>query len=133
MHGSLLGFCLESLIVDNDILGQSLRCVRGIEVNRDTLSLDTIREVINGPEHFLGQPQTLDLMQKEYIYPKIGDRSTPKEWEELQKPEMVAKAIAEKRRILDEYFPSHISPELDAELRKKFDIKLPRERMLRTR
>ncbi len=132
MHGSLLGFCLESLIVDNDILGQSLRCVRGIEVNKETLSLDTIREVINGPEHFLGQPQTLDLMQKEYIYPKIGDRSTPKEWEELQKPEIVAKAIAEKRRILDEYFPLHISPELDAELRKKFDIKLPRERMLRT-
>ncbi|OUS07434.1 methyltransferase [Rhodobacterales bacterium 52_120_T64] len=132
MHGSLLGFCLESLIVDNDILGQSLRCVRGIEVNKDTLSLETIREVIGGPEHFLGQPQTLDLMQKEYIYPKIGDRSTPKEWEELQKPEMVAKAIAEKRRILDEYFPSHISPELDAELRLKFDIKLPRERMLRT-
>ncbi len=132
MHGSLLGFCLESLIIDNDILGQSLRCVRGIEVNKDTLSLDTIREVINGPEHFLGQPQTLDLMQKEYIYPVIGDRTTPKEWEELQKPEMVIKAIAEKRRILDEYFPSHISMELDVELRRKFDIKLPRERMLRS-
>lgn len=133
MHGSLLGFSLESLIIDNDILGQSLRCVRGIEVNKDTLSLDTIREVINGPEHFLGQPQTLDLMQKEYIYPKIGDRSTPKEWEELQKPEMVAKAIAEKRRILNDYFPSHISPELDAELRKNFNILLPRECMLRRR
>lgn len=131
MHGSLLGFCLESLIIDNDILGQSMRCVRGIEVNKESLSLDTIRDVINGPEHFLGQPQTLDLMQKEYIYPKIGDRSTPKEWEELQKPEMIAKAIKEKRRILDEYFPDHISPELDFELRKKFDIKLPRERMRR--
>lgn len=131
MHGSLLGFCLESLIIDNDMLGQSMRCVRGIEVNKNSLSLDTIRDVINGPEHYLGQPQTLDLMQKEYIYPKIGDRSTPKEWEELQKPEMIAKAIKEKRRILDEYFPDHISPELDFELRKKFDIKLPRERMRR--
>ncbi|MGE4610133.1 MAG: trimethylamine methyltransferase family protein [Paracoccaceae bacterium] len=131
MHGSLLGFCLESLIIDNDILGQSLRCVRGIEVNEDTLSLDTIRNVINGPEHFLGQPQTLDLMQKEYIYPVIGDRTTPKEWEELQKPEMVIKAIKEKRRILDEFFPQYISEAVDADLRARFDIKLPRERMRR--
>ncbi len=68
MHASLLGFCHESLIIDNDILGQSLRCVRGIEVNKDTLSLDTIRDVcLGGPEHFLGQPQTLNLMQREYI------------------------------------------------------------------
>ena len=33
MHASLLGFCLESLIIGDDLLGQSLRCVRGIEVN----------------------------------------------------------------------------------------------------
>ena len=29
MHASLMGFCLESLIIDNDMLGQCLRCVRG--------------------------------------------------------------------------------------------------------
>ncbi|MCF6305401.1 MAG: trimethylamine methyltransferase family protein [Rhodobacteraceae bacterium] len=130
MHASLLGFCHESLIIDNDILGQSLRCVRGIEVNKDTLSLDTIRDVcLGGPEHFLGQPQTLNLMQREYIYPEIGDRTTPKEWEELQKPKMLDKAIAKKRQILEGYFPSHISDKLDAEIRAKFDIKLPRAAM----
>ena len=32
MHARFL-FCLESLIIDNDMLGQCLRCVRGIEVN----------------------------------------------------------------------------------------------------
>ena len=35
MHASLLGFSLESMIIDNDMLGQCLRCVRGIEVNND--------------------------------------------------------------------------------------------------
>ena len=34
MHASLLGFCLESLIIDNDMLGHCQRCVRGIEVTR---------------------------------------------------------------------------------------------------
>ncbi len=130
MHASLLGFCHESLIIDNDILGQSLRCVRGIEVTEYTKSLQTIRDVcLGGPEHFLGQPQTLNLMQREYIYPEISDRSTPKEWEELQKPKILENAAAAKHRILDTYFPTHIPDELDAEIRAKFDIKLPRKAM----
>ena len=33
MHASLLGFCHESLILGDDLLGQAMRCVRGIEVN----------------------------------------------------------------------------------------------------
>src|SRR5207253_5242023 len=45
MHDSLLGFCLESLLIDNDMLGSINRKVRGIEVNDETLSLDVIREV----------------------------------------------------------------------------------------
>ena len=130
MHGSLMGFCMESLIIDNDILGQSLRCVRGIDVSPETLSVQTMRDVcLGGPEHYLGHAQTLSLMQTEYVYPTIGDRLSPKEWESAGKLSMVEKAIREKRRILDEHFPGHISAELDAELRRKFDIKLPRERM----
>ena len=68
MHASLLGFCLESLIIDNDMLGQCLRCVRGIEVTDEALSIDTIAEVcMNGPGHYLGNEQTLRLMQTEYF------------------------------------------------------------------
>jgi len=33
MHASLLGFCHESLILGDDLLGQAMRCVRGIEVS----------------------------------------------------------------------------------------------------
>ena len=53
MHASLLGFSFESLIIDNDMLGQCLRCVRGVEVTDDTLSLASIADVCtNGPGHF---------------------------------------------------------------------------------
>ena len=70
MHASLLGFCLESLIIDNDMLGSINRNVRGIEVNDETLSIEVIRDVcLNGPGHYLGHDQTLPLMQTEYIYP----------------------------------------------------------------
>jgi trimethylamine--corrinoid protein Co-methyltransferase len=47
MHASLLGFCLESLIIDDDVLGQAMRCVRGIEVGDDALSIESIRQVSN--------------------------------------------------------------------------------------
>ncbi len=50
MHASLLGFCLESLLIDNDMLGSINRNVRGIEVNDETLSVEVIRNVcIDGP------------------------------------------------------------------------------------
>ena len=40
MHASLLGFCHESLILGDDVIGQALRVVRGIEVDEVTLALD---------------------------------------------------------------------------------------------
>ncbi|MEM7301382.1 MAG: trimethylamine methyltransferase family protein [Pseudomonadota bacterium] len=130
MHGSLMGFCLESLVLDNDLLGQALRCVRGIEVNKKSLSIETMRDVcMGGPGHYLGHDQTLRLMQTEYVYPSISDRLSPKEWAEIGKPDLVAKAIAEKQRLLSSVFPDHIDEATDRELRDSFNIKLPRESM----
>ncbi|MGN6471953.1 MAG: trimethylamine methyltransferase family protein [Rhizobiaceae bacterium] len=128
MHASLLGFCLESLIADNDMLGQCLRCVRGIEVSEEALSVDTIADVcLNGPGHYLGHGQTLQLMQREYFYPAVADRYSPKEWAEKGKPDLLSKAVEEKKRILASYFPRHISRTLDEALRQRFqNIYLPR-------
>ena len=125
MHASLLGFCLESLIIDNDMLGQVMRCVRGIEVNDQTIGIDVMKDVcIGGPGHYLGHDQTIGLMQTEYVYPALGDRSSPKEWEELGKPNLVAEAVKRKQQILSNFVPQHISPELDARLRASYQILL---------
>lgn len=132
MHASLLGFCLESLIIDNDMLGHSLRCVRGIEVSDEALSIDTIADVcLNGPGHYLGNEQTLKLMQTEYFYPAIGDRFSPKEWNEKGRPDILQRAIAEKKRILETRFPSHVPRAIDDKLRMRFGnlIHLPRKSM----
>ncbi|MDB2325050.1 trimethylamine methyltransferase family protein [Alphaproteobacteria bacterium] len=125
MHASLLGFCFESLIIDNDMLGQCMRCVRGIEVNEKTLSIDVMKDVcMGGPGHYLGHDQTINLMQTEYVYPAIGDRSSPKEWEELAKPVLVESAQKRKDEILASFHPEHISSELDQLLRSRYDIRL---------
>ncbi|MEM7056983.1 MAG: trimethylamine methyltransferase family protein [Pseudomonadota bacterium] len=126
MHASLLGFCLESLILGDDMLGQCLRCVRGIEVTDDTCSLEVMKSVVlDGPGHYLGHDQTLGLMQTEYVYPVLGDRTSPKEWNEIGRPDLVKKAIERKREILDGFFPMHLDAEKDRAARELCKIHLP--------
>jgi trimethylamine--corrinoid protein Co-methyltransferase len=128
MHASLLGFCLESLILSNDLLGQAQRCVRGIEVSEETLALDQIADVcLNGPGHYLGTDQTLSRMQTDYVYPTLGNRMSPKEWAEKDKPDLIENAIKLKNEILSERSAATLDPELDAAIRKNFNIHLKRQ------
>ncbi|MEO1291535.1 MAG: trimethylamine methyltransferase family protein [Pseudomonadota bacterium] len=122
MHASLLGFSLESLVLGDDLLGQVQRCVRGIDVTEDSVSIETIKAVcLGGPGHYLGQEQTLNLMETEYVYPALADRTSPKEWVEIGRPDLIAKAIARKNRILDAAKPL-IDPDTDAKIRNRFTI-----------
>ncbi|CUH81796.1 trimethylamine:corrinoid methyltransferase [Tritonibacter multivorans] len=126
MHASLLGFCHESLILGNDMLGQVQRCVRGIEVNDETLSVKEIADVcLSGTGHYLGTEQTLARMQKDFVYPTLGSRSSPKEWEEKGKQELLPKARALKEELLAKRSPARFPADLDAQLRAKFNIHLP--------
>lgn len=123
MHASLLGFCLESLVLGDDLLGQVLRCVRGIDVTEDSVSLEAMREVcLEGPGHYLGHPQTLSVMQTEYVYPAVADRTSPKEWAELGKPDLIQKAIERKNRILSQSTGPLFDPATDAAIRAAFNI-----------
>ena len=122
MHASLLGFCLESLVLGDDILGQVLRCVRGIDVNEDSTSIEAMKSVcLGGPGHYLGSEQTLKLMQTEYVYPAIGNRMSPKEWVEADRPMLLDKAIARKNDILSKA-GMQVDPQLDAAIRKDYRI-----------
>jgi len=130
MHASLLGFSLESLVIDNDIIGATQRTIRGIEVDEASLSFDTVRQVcLEGPGHYLGSEQTLQLMQSAYLYPTIGDRRSPNEWAEqgaLDAAERAAKKVTE---ILATHFPAHVPEAVDAQIRERFPVRLPREHM----
>lgn len=127
MHASLLGFCHESLILGDDIVGQALRCVRGIDVTEDAISIDLMKSVcLDGPGHYLGEDQTLSLMQSEYVYPTLGDRTSPKEWAEVGKPDLIAAATARKEAILAQPSLAQFAPDVDAALRARFNIHLKR-------
>ncbi|MEM9427071.1 MAG: trimethylamine methyltransferase family protein [Pseudomonadota bacterium] len=122
MQASLLGFCLEGLVLGDDLVGQALRCVRGIEVTEDSVSLDVMRAVcLDGPGHYLGSEQTLSLMQTEYTYPVLGNRMSPKEWNEAGRPELLPAAKARKDAILADA-PSQVAADVDQAVRDRFRI-----------
>ncbi len=130
MQASLLGFSLESLLIDNDIIGAAQRTIKGIEVTDASLSFETIKDVcLNGPGHYLGSEQTLNLMQSEYVYPGIGDRSNPKDWVEQGRPTILDRAIKKTKSILSQHYPRHVSDEVDDAIRGKLPVRLPRAAM----
>ena len=132
MHASLLGCCYESYVIDNDVLGAVNRTVRGVEVTDESLSIETMRDVcVGGPNHFLGHDQTLGLMENGYVYPEVGDRTSPKEWKEQGSTDVVQKATKKVREVLDSHWPDHIPDAVDRQIREMLDIKLPREQMKR--
>jgi trimethylamine---corrinoid protein Co-methyltransferase len=129
MMGSLFGCSLESMVMDNDMLGAIQRSLRGIEVNEETLSYDVIERTVLGPCHYLGAEQTLSLMQSEYLYPRLADRSSLSEWQFQGSPELLASAHRRVREIMAAHYPVVIDPARDALLRERYDIRIPRELM----
>jgi trimethylamine--corrinoid protein Co-methyltransferase len=130
MLASLLGFSMEGLIIDNDVIGAVQRTIKGIDVTDESLSLDTIRKVcLEGPGHYLGAEQTLQLMQREYIYPSVGDRTSPNEWVDQGRLTVVERARRKLDSILSSHYPTHISDSVDEAIRARLPIRLAREEM----
>ena len=125
MLGSLLGASFESFVIDDESLGLALRAIRGIEVTDETLSYDVIAAAVDGPGHYLGADQTINMMTTEYLYPKLSDRSTPDDWSDSGRPEMRERAQARANEILTNHFPDTIDAQIDKKIRERFKIDLP--------
>ena len=110
-------FDLAQLVLDNDVAGLIKRTVNGIEVNDNTLSLDTIKEI--GPfKDYLAHKTTFDNM-KLTTTPKLMDRRMRPQWENAGSKDAYQRANEEVRHILETYEPPKIP---DAVLKQVRDI-----------
>lgn len=129
MQASLLGVSLEGYVVDNDMLGAILRAVRGVEVSAETIGADVIAEVCKGEGHYLGHLQTFGRMKTDYVYPQVGDRRTPREWEADGAQDMRTRARLKAKEILASHYPLHLSDEDDRAIRHAHDLLLSRRQV----
>ena len=63
-------------------------------------------------------------MQSDFVYPGLGDRTSPKEWVELEKPNLLVKATKRKNEILAKVSVASFDAKLDASLRAAHKIHL---------
>jgi trimethylamine--corrinoid protein Co-methyltransferase len=125
---SMLTVAYEQYVIDDDINGSIMRAVRGIEVTDETLSVDLIDQVCRGGAgHYLGTPQSLELMNTEYYYPHTGNRQQREDWEEAGSLDMWARARQKATEILQTHRPDPIAPEVDVAIRERFEILLSPE------
>jgi trimethylamine--corrinoid protein Co-methyltransferase len=100
----LLEFCmcasLEKYVMDDEILGMTMRAVRGIEVTPETLAFDLLRQVGPGG-HFVSSRHTRKFMRKEQFVPKISSRSSRAEWANNGGKDLRDRARLRVKEILD--------------------------------
>ena len=112
------------------MLGAINRTVRGIEVNKETLSIEPISDVcLKGPGHYLGHQQTLNRMQTDYLYPDVGDRENINNWIEQGSTDIIQRAHLQVNEILRTHFPKNWDDKTDNIIRDSFPVRIPKNRM----
>lgn len=124
-----MGMTAEALVLDNDNIGNALRVLKGVDTSDEMLGYETIGDAIAGEGHYLGHAETMRLIASEFYYPEFIDRDAIGDWELKGKPDPFDKAKERAEQILHSHFPAHIPQEVDAKIRERFDIKIPREAM----
>ena len=114
------------------MLGAILQSANLIEVSDATLSTAVIAQIVHGEGHFLGHKDTYARMKSDFIYPSHADRQAPDGWLASGKPNIINSARSTVADVLAKHFPRHISPEVEQDLRARFDIRLPAKRMQHT-
>ena len=122
MMGSLLGASFEAFILDDEMLAHVYRTMRGIEVTDETLGFDAIVAAVKGEGHFLGGDHTLAAMQRDYFYPPLANRDSPRVWEENGAPDIWEVARAKARAMLAEPDPGYLTGTADLDIRKRHRI-----------
>ena len=125
MMASLLGASFEAFVLDNEMLSNVHRAIRGFEVNEETLGVSTIKEVVTtGEGHFLGGPHTMGAMERDYYYPKLANRQTPRDWNDSGAPDAWSVAREKVKNILAQEPDVYVDPVIEKAIRERWNILL---------
>lgn len=112
-------FSYDKMVIDNEILGNVLRLMKGIRTDEDALAFEVMKAVGPGG-HYLSDEHTVANFRKEFFLPKVSDRQTRIRWEENGKLTAVDRARNIVNRILGKHVPKPVDSTLKAKIRERF-------------
>lgn len=119
-----LEFCMtasyDKLVIDNDILGMTMRALDGIEVNEETLAFDLLKKAGPGG-HFVSSRHIRKHMRTELYKPRLSDRENRDQWEQSGAKDAWSRAAEQVREILS----SPAKPLLSSEIRQRIRTEIP--------
>lgn len=105
-----MGSCDNALIadyattvMDDEIASIIKYTVAGKEVNKDTMAVEAIREVVNGERNFLGNAHTFRYLRSESWQPTLVERNTYESWDAAGRVLYGEKAIEKAKDLFYNY------------------------------
>jgi trimethylamine--corrinoid protein Co-methyltransferase len=120
LHGagileSYLTVCYEQFVIDLELIAMLRELVRPLEINAETLALDTIDAVGPGG-FFLDAPHTLRHHRQAHFLPHISQRLPYDQWVAAGRQHAPERANARCRELLASYVPPPVDSEAVARL-----------------
>ncbi|MEM7226142.1 MAG: trimethylamine methyltransferase family protein [Pseudomonadota bacterium] len=108
MEGGLTA-SFEKMVLDAELLQMMVEFLTPLEVNRETLGLDAIREVGPGG-HFFGAAHTLERYESAFYAPILSDWRNFESWAEAGSPDATARAAVLVEQLLADYQAPPLDP-----------------------
>ena len=124
MLESMLTIAHEQFVIDDEIIGNCCKVLKGIDVDAEHLALEVIDSVGPGG-NFMTAPHTMTHLRTEYYYGNgVTDRKSREKWEQEGSLDTRQRALAIARKLLANPKPTYIPEDIDKAIRKKFNILL---------
>ena len=109
-------FSLEKLVMDNEICGMVSRLLEGIAPKEDFPAIPRYEELLK-EQHLLISKHSRRYLKQEHYFPgPVIDRASHERWHEQGSLSLAERARNEVERLIAEYEPSSLAPEVKKEL-----------------
>lgn len=123
--GGLIGFAsiasFEQLVIDNEIAGNILRILDGVDVTEDKLAVDIIADVGAGG-NYLTHKHTLKYLRDELYMPNLADKNVLGTWQAKGAKDIRQRA----RRLTKDILENHCPPPLEKDTKKELEKEIIR-------
>lgn len=117
---------LETLVLDNEICGMTLRMARGIEPRDDFPAVPHFEELLS-EKHLLIAKHTRKHLRSEHYFPgPVIDRANRSRWQEEGGRSLLERARDEVRRLIDDYEPPGLPESVRRDLTERMGAEAKR-------